>query len=215
MAHRVGPSGLVAGIEIDAGLGAQAEAMLHEAGHRQCRVQVHDLTLDEPIPGGPFDVVSARLLLFHLPARVAVLKRLWDAVTPGGHLVVQDYDLRTVSVTPTLPTVEEVGRLLNAAFGAAGCDVHTGTRLPDLFEEAGVGTPDGTDVAGRVEPFATARTMLEAVTRSLLPVAISHGITTAEAAETALTALGEDAARHGGRPLLWPLLVGAWKRRAG
>lgn len=213
MAHRVGPTGQVVGIDIDAGLGAQAQAMLHEAGHRQCRVHAHDITADEPVPGGQFDVVFARLLLFHLPRRVAVLRRLWDAVAPGGHLVVQDYDLRTAGVTPTLASVEEVGRVINAAFGAAGCDVHVGTRLPELFAEAGVGVPDGTDVAGRADPLATTRTMFEAVYRSLLPVALAHGITTAEEAEATLLALGQDAARHAGRPGLWPLLVGAWKRK--
>ena len=51
----------------------------------------------------------ARLLLFHLPQRVDVLARLWDAVAPGGHLLVQDYDLRSVS---TLPELDWVGELL-------------------------------------------------------------------------------------------------------
>jgi SAM-dependent methyltransferase len=213
MAHRVGSTGEVIGIDIDAGLGAQAQAMLHESGHRQCRFDVHDLTTDEPIPGAPFDVVFARLLLFHLPARVAVLKRLWDAVSPGGYLVVQDYDLGTASATPSLPSLDEAMRLVTAAFSAAGCDVHVGTRLPDLFVQAGVGTPDGTDVSGRVDPLPATRTMIDAVLRSLLPVALAHGITTAEAAETTLAALGEDAARHAGLPTLWPVLVGAWKRK--
>jgi SAM-dependent methyltransferase len=214
MAHRVGPTGQVIGIDIDAGLGAWAQAMLHEAGHRQCQVHAHDVTADQPMPGGPFDVVFARLLLFHLPQRAAVLRRLWNAVAPGGHLVVQDYDLRTAGVTPALASVEEVGRVINAAFGAAGCDVHVGTRLPELFVQAGVGAPCGTDVAGRVDPLAAARTMFESVYRSLLPVALAHGITTAEEAETTLTALSQDAARHAGRPALWPLLVSAWKRKA-
>jgi trans-aconitate methyltransferase len=63
---------------------------LHEAGHPQCSFHAQDLSADEPIPGAPFDLVYARLLLFHLPQRVAVLARLWDAVAPGGHLLVQD-----------------------------------------------------------------------------------------------------------------------------
>ena len=81
------------------------------------------------VPGGPFDLVYARLLLFHLPQRASVLARLWDAVAPGGHLVVQDYDLRTVSVLPDLPSVAEVGRVINAAFSAAGADPQVGARL--------------------------------------------------------------------------------------
>jgi SAM-dependent methyltransferase len=214
IANRVGPTGLVTGIDIDAGLGAQAQAMLHEAGHLQCRFRAHDVTSDEPVPGGPYDLVYARLLLFHLPARVDVLRRLWEAVAPGGHLVVQDYDLRTVSVTPTLPSIEKVGELILAAFGAAGCDIHAGVRLPELLLAAGVGVPDGTDVAGRVEPLTAIRPMLDAVLRSLLPAALMHGITTAADAEAALRALAEDSVRYAERPGLWPLMVGAWKRKA-
>src|SRR5689334_21269056 len=67
MAHRVGPAGEVVGIDVDAELGAWTEAMLRDAGHSQCRFQGYDLTTDAPVPGGPYDLVFARLLLFHLP----------------------------------------------------------------------------------------------------------------------------------------------------
>jgi SAM-dependent methyltransferase len=214
MAGRVGPSGRVTGIDVDAALGARTEEMLHEAGHRHCHFRVHDVTAPEPIPDGPYDLVFARLLLFHLPQRAAVLRRLWAAVAPGGHLVVQDYDMRTVSVLPTLASVEEVVRVLNGAFGGAGCDVHAGARLSDLFAQAGVGAPDGTDVAGRIEPFGDGRAMLDRTCRSVLPAALAHGVTTEHDAATTLAALSRDAAHFPERPMLWPLLIGAWKRKA-
>ena len=109
------------------------------------------------IPGAPFDLVYARLLLYHLPERVAVLRRLWDAVSPGGHLLVQDYDLRSVGTLPSLESVDELGRVVIDAFAAAGCDVHVGARLPELFARAGIGAPDGTDVSGRLEPLVDAQ----------------------------------------------------------
>jgi SAM-dependent methyltransferase len=213
MALRVGGGGQVTGIDIDADLAGQAQAMLHDAGHRHCRILTHDVTLDEPVPGGPYDLVFARLLLFHLPERVAVLRRLWEAVAPGGHLVLQDYDLRSMTATPSLISVDEVGRLILAAFGVAGADAEVGARLPELFVDSGVGAPDGTDVTGRLLDLATSRAMLEQVLRSLLPVALAHRITTEEEAETALEALRKDAVRYAERPTLWPLLIGAWKRR--
>ena len=95
LAQRTGPAGRVLGIDTDDALGAAALATLHGAGHRNCDFIAHDLTAGGLVPGGPFGVVYARLLLFHLPQRVAVLARLWDAVAPGGHLIVQDYDIRT------------------------------------------------------------------------------------------------------------------------
>jgi len=157
MAQRTGPAGHVLGIDVDSALGAAALAMLHGTGHRNCRFLTHDLAAGGPVPGGPFDVVYARLLLFHLPQRVTVLARLWDAVAPGGHLVVQDYDIRSAGVVPALDSVSELLRVITGAFTAAGCDVHAGTQLAQLFVRARVGNPDGTDVAGRIEPLASGR----------------------------------------------------------
>ena len=178
MAQRVGPAGRVLGIDMDAPLGARPRRRCMSAGHRHCHFHAQDLTADEPIPGAPFDIVYARLLLFHLPQRVAVLARLWDAVAPGGHLAVQDYDLRSVSVLPALNSANELLRVVMGAFTAVGCDVYAGARLPQLFAQAGIGSPDGTDVAGRIEPLGLGRVLLEHSFRSVLPTALAHGITT-------------------------------------
>ena len=213
LSERVGAGGRVVGMDTDRSIGILAVEMLHRTGHRHCTFHAHDLAADEPVPGGPFDLVYARLLLFHLPQRAAVLARLWDAVAPGGHLVVQDYDLRPVSVLPDLDSFGEVGRVIISSFGAAGADVSVGARLAQLFEEAGVGTPDGTDVTGRIEPFGVGHAMFASVFRSLLPVALAHNITTEDAAEATLAALDRDAARFADSPMTWPLMIAAWKQK--
>jgi len=213
MAQRVGPSGHVTGADIDAPLGAQAVAMLHDSGHRQCDFARIDLTTGEPVPGAPFDLVYARLLLYHVPQRVAVLERLWDAVRPGGHLLVQDYDMHTAGVLPALESTDECLRVMIGAFSAAGCDVRVGARLPELFAEAGIGTPDGTDVAGRLESLTDAHVAYTGVFRSVLSTAIAHGITTEERAAACLAEVAHDAQRFPERPALWPLLISAWKRK--
>ncbi|CCH77433.1 putative Methyltransferase type 11 [Nostocoides japonicum T1-X7] len=213
LAQRVGPDGLVVGIDSDAELGALGVRLLHEAGHRQCAFHVHDLRSDDPVPGGPFDLVYVRLVLFHLPHRGEVLTRLWDAVRPGGTLVVQDYDLSVVSAVPQLPSAQAVCDLLLRAFSAAGCEVRVGSLLPRLFDVAGIGRPDGTDVAGRLDPLATAGRMLEGTFRSLLPAAIAHDLVTESDAEMLLVRLADDMTADPEHPLLWPLLVGAWKRK--
>ncbi len=213
MAERVGPAGRVLGIDADASIGALALAMLRDAGHRQCAFSAQDLTAAGPIPGAPFDLVYARLLLFHLPQRIDVLARLWAAVAPGGYLLIQDYDLRSVSTLPRLDSVAELDRVIIGAFGAAGADVSAGPRLPSLFAQAGVGTPDGTDVAGRIEPLATGRVLIDRVVHSLLPTALAHGITTEADGAAALAALDRDASRFGDYQMLWPLLISAWKQK--
>ena len=213
MAQRVGTSGHVTGVDVDASLGGQAVAMLHDAGHRQCTFAPVDLTADEPVPGAPFDLVYARLLLYHLPERLAVLERLWDAVAPGGHLVVQDYDVISCGVLPALDSVDECLRVVSEAFSAAGCDIRVGAALPQLFAQAGIGAPDGTDVAGRLEPLVDFQRMFTGIMRSVLPTAIAHGITTEQRAAETLSEVAHDAERFPDRPALWPLLIGAWKRK--
>jgi ubiquinone/menaquinone biosynthesis C-methylase UbiE len=213
LAERVGPAGEVVGVDVDATLGSTTREALRREGFEQCDVLVHDVTHDSPLPGAPFDLVYARLLLFHLPQRAAVLRRLWDAVAPGGHLVVQDYDLRGVSSLPALPTMDDVLGLLVAGMTAAGCDVSVGARLPLLFAEAGVGEPDGTDVAGRTETLPSAAAYLEATFRSVLPAALARGVTTETEARDALEALARDVREGAYHQVVLPLLIGAWKCR--
>lgn len=213
LAQRVGPAGRVVGIDVDEALGGLSLERLHEDGHRQCEFRLHDLAGDSPIPGAPYDVVYVRLVLFHLPERAALLARLWDAVAPGGHLVVQDYDLSAAGTQPDLPSVAAVGDLIIGAFTAAGCETRAGYLLPRWFADAGIGAPDGTDVAGRLDRLAGAAAMFDQVTRSLLPVAVAQGLVTETDATALLTQLHEDALSDPDRPAMWPLLVAAWKRK--
>jgi hypothetical protein len=53
------------------------------------------------------------------------------------------------------------------------------------------------------------------VLRSVLPAALAHGVTSQTGAAAILSALDRDAADFPDRPMLWPLMIGAWKRRAG
>jgi ubiquinone/menaquinone biosynthesis C-methylase UbiE len=213
MAQRVGPEGRVVGVDVDAGLGERTMAMLTAAGHGQCAFAPVDVTAAADVPEAPFDLVFARLLLFHLPERVEVLRRLWSWVAPGGHLVIQDYDARYAGVLPELESMDELRRVILTAFAAAGCDVAVGHRLPALFEQAGIGAPDGTDVAGKLEPLATGSRMFLGVYRSLLPVALARGITDEARSERWVAALEHDARGRDDCTALWPLLIGAHKRK--
>jgi GMC oxidoreductase len=140
--------------------------------------------------------------------------RLWEAVARGGYLVVQDYDAATFGVLPDLPSFAELTRVITGTFHAAGADVRTGARLTRLFVQAGAGIPDGTDVTGRVAPLgAGGRVYAENVYRGLLPAALAHGITTEDDAGATLAELAQDSVRFASIPVLWPLMIGAWKRK--
>ena len=163
-------------------------------------------------PAGRTTSSSRRLLLFHLPQRVSVLARLWDAVRPGGHLVVQDYDLDPVDVVPAVASVTETNRLLVRTFEALGCDVRAGVRLPQLFAEAGVGprtaptSPAGWSRSAPGTRFSSRRCSASSRPRR------RTGSARAALRET-LAALRRDAAGMPDRALFWPLMVGAWRRK--
>ena len=76
----------------------------------------------------PFDAIVARLLLFHLPDREEVLRRLLDALRPGGTLVVIEFDIGAMRGEPEVPLVDAVRRWIEAAFRAAGADPRIGRR---------------------------------------------------------------------------------------
>ena len=59
----------------------------------------HDVAGD-PLPEAAFDLVHARAVLEHLPARDAILRRLTAAVTPGGWLLVEDANYATWNPEP-------------------------------------------------------------------------------------------------------------------
>jgi len=213
MAQRVGPTGHVTGIDVDAAIGEHAIGMLHAAGHRQCNFALVDLATEHAIPGAPFDLVYARLLFMRVTDPVAVVRRLWDAVARGGHLVIQDYDVRTIDVAPPLEPVSEFRRVFIDTITAAGRRPDVGHQLPLLLAQAGVGAPDGTDVAGRLESLSNLGPEFADMYRAMLPAADSLGITTAERGERDLEELVRDVALYPDYVALSPLLIGVWKQK--
>ena len=186
MAEHVGPAGQVTGVDVDASVEAQ----------------------DPTIPGAPFDLVFARLLLIHVDDPVAVMRRLWDWVAPGGHLVIQEYDLLTPEVLPTFEAVQEFKRV---GVDTLRDDVRLGLRLPALHAEAGLGAPDGIDVGVRASPRQELAPVYEGVYRSMLESALLLGLTTQPRSER--WPFARDTAGADAHAAPWPLLIGTWKRK--
>jgi SAM-dependent methyltransferase len=213
MAERVGPSGHVTGVDVDPAIGDEAIGLMLGSGYGNCAFEQVDLESGQHIRGAPFDIVYARLLVFHARDQVALVRRLWEAVAPGGYLVLHDYDIRTADVRPGLPSMQEWKRVVLSAFTEAGRDVHIGHRLPLLFQEAGIGPVDGTDVAGRLETLRAGGWLFAEVYRSILPLAVRLGLTTRVGYERWFQDFARDTAEYPDSALLWPLLIGAWRRK--
>lgn len=202
LAERVGAEGSVLAVDTDVRfLAPLADAIL--------QVREQDITA-EPLPAGRFDLVHARLLLEHLPARGAVLAALAAAVAPGGWLLVEDFDRVTATVAdPAAPPLARVADACRSFLTAHGYDPAFGRRLPRALRGTGladVGTwavsmqVDADPVRG-VPPW-------ELLVDQLAPGMLATGLL-AEADLRDFTALMHD----GDTVLFAPLMVSCWGRR--
>jgi ubiquinone/menaquinone biosynthesis C-methylase UbiE len=167
----------------------------------------------EEIDSEGFDIVFARLLLMHLDDPILALRKMYCQVRPGGRIVVQDYYFPTIDSYPTVEPLDEFKKVFLGVCRYAGRETRMGIKLPGFLIEAGIGAPDGTDVTGLLLSSRVAAGMLAAVYRSVLPLALKHGLTTEQRSLTFFEEIRKVEERQ--NYLLWPLLISAWSRKPG
>lgn len=212
VAELVGPGGRVVGIDTNARLLEVARARAAAHPHLEF---VHGDVRGWRDPE-PFDVVVGRLILFHLPDAVAVLRHHLSALRPGGLMLMLDFDLGASRAEPAVPVVTQALGWVDAAFRHAGASPAIGTRLSLLLEGAGLTDVQTFGVQGYLAPDdPRGPALLSGVVRSLAPQIISAGLATPEQLD--LETLQERiaaATRATGAVVLPPALAGAWGRRA-
>jgi SAM-dependent methyltransferase len=131
MAEIVGESGRVVASDIDPNL-------LEESAGSNLEVLQHDVVGEDPPPGGPFDVVHARMVLQHLPGRDEAFRRMAGAVAPGGWLVLEDSDWSTLlAARPPLRELELLRDGLAAVMSGKGFDTACGVSNVRRLLDAG------------------------------------------------------------------------------
>jgi SAM-dependent methyltransferase len=131
LVDRVGPGGRVVATDIET-------RWLAPLATTNLEVRHHDVA-DHPLEADGYDLIHLRLVLEHLPQREAVAGKLVRALRPGGWLVVEDYDLRTIAFTdPPSRAWQEVNRAVLGVFAAAGSDGVCGSRLLRMLQSAGL-----------------------------------------------------------------------------
>lgn len=136
LAERVAPTGTVLATDLDV-------SWTRDIAGGAIEVLSHDVAADPPPPGG-FDLVHARLVLVHVADRAEALRRMVQALRPGGWLLLEDAD----PLLQPLPCPDESGpeqRLANrlrsgfrALMAARGADLAYGRTLPRVLREAGL-----------------------------------------------------------------------------
>lgn len=212
MGEMVSPSGHVTGLDVDSKLGREMLEILRATAKGQFAFIEGNIEEIEDIAGQPFDVTFARLLLIHLPDPIAVLRKMYKWTKPGGYIIIQDYDCRTIDIYPKLESWTEFERVWFGVCDKGGRDARIGHKLPAHFVEADIGSPDGTDVFAMVTSLEQANPMIQGVYRSVLPRALQFGLTTEAKSQVFFEKMNK-APGERYYSFLWPLLVGVWKRK--
>jgi SAM-dependent methyltransferase len=135
----VGASGEVVGTDMDESLLDAARSFLAAEEISNVELVVDDL-FDSKLEPQSFDLVHARYVIAPLgrgPEQVASHQRL---LTPGGSLVLEEWDLGSWHFNPSAPAAERLIRLLSEIFAALGGEAGRG--LPELLREIGIEEPE-------------------------------------------------------------------------
>jgi SAM-dependent methyltransferase len=135
LAERVGPSGDVTATDLE------VDRLSAVAGDNLTVLQ-HDVVTDV-LPRNAYDLVHARLVLIHIPERLAVLDKLVRSLRPGGVLLLDEFDCPPLHVVaaPSEEDAELITRARGALLGLlerAGADLVWGTRIHGALIRAGL-----------------------------------------------------------------------------
>lgn len=197
----VGPSGRVLATDINIQL-------LDDVDCAQLELRQHDIMADD-LPHGEFDLVHTRWLLHHLPEPERAIRRMMDALRPGGWLLLEEVDFFPVLTSDSEVYADFMLALTGTVVKASGRDCLWARALPALVAATGLA-----DVGGEGD-FA--------VLRGGSPIAEFFALTAAQMRErmlvsNAITADRLDAAlRLLDDPGFWAFAGGGiavWGRRA-
>jgi ubiquinone/menaquinone biosynthesis C-methylase UbiE len=209
LATMVAPNGRAIGIDMDPvklELGRQAARDRGITNVNFTRLNANEW--DEP---GSYNPVYSRFLLQHLSRPLDLLERMWNAVRPGGLLIVEDADHDGWYCHPPNRGFEFFVRTFNKAIDQSGGDHTFGRKLYESFLRIGVPDPvvslvQSARASGEAKqiPWLTLRATKDAI--------VSEGIATSDEVDRAL----DDLARFAENP---SSLIGAprffqvWSRR--
>lgn len=133
LSDQVGPTGHVLATDLNIDNLVQVRAPNLE-------VLRHDI-VNDALPDGEFDLIHTRLVLVHVPERDQVLQRLISALRPGGWLVTEEFDARSMlpdaSVNPA-ETETPIILSIQAVLLKHGADTRYGRLLPGRLRSLGM-----------------------------------------------------------------------------
>jgi ubiquinone/menaquinone biosynthesis C-methylase UbiE len=136
IADRVGPGGSVIGVDMDDVKLSLAREEAERRSITNATFRSENVTTwREP---AEYDMAYCRLLLEHLEDPVDLLRRMWEAVRPGGFLVTEDADFDGVFCDPPNAGHAFWAGTFTSMIARHGGDPTLGRKLHRRFADAGV-----------------------------------------------------------------------------
>ena len=186
LAEQAGADGFVLATDID-------PSWVDGVAPAGVEVRRHDVAQDDP-PEGGFDLVHARLVLTHVPDRGEALRRMAAALRPGGHLLVEDFDIDLQPLACPDGTGPEHARASASARASSRCSSRAawtrfGRTLPASMRALGL-TDVRADASFPLADPATAALEIANV-QQVRDGLVAQGYATAEEIDAHIAALGE------------------------
>ena len=128
-------------VERSQAFASRLQSMVRRDGFGTGQLWLTDL-IDAPLEKSTYDLIFARWVFLFLPNPEAHIRKLARALKPGGLLAIQDYHRDTFALIPRPPEWFDFILADRAFFASQGGDVSIGSRLPDLYREAGLTLTD-------------------------------------------------------------------------
>lgn len=209
LARRVGPDGLVVGVDMDAVKLDLARQTATAQG--LANVEFRELNVYEWAEMSAYDLVYCRFLLQHLSRPVDLLRSMWAAVRESGAIAVEDADFEGSFCDPPHEGFDFWVNAYQRVLERHGGDPLSGRKLHRRFNEAGIPTPE-LAVVQRADRTGEAKTLPYSTIEATADAIIGEGIASADEVAAALDSLQEFAADPGylcGSPRLFQ----TWTRR--
>ena len=132
------PNSRVVGVEPDATLRAQAQAVAVTRGTDGRCTFMDGTAEDIPLETGHADFCYARLLLQHLPKRQQALQEMVRVTRSGGVVCALDVDDSTILIHPAVPGWADLEKKVQAVQARSGGDRLVGRKLYELMRAAGL-----------------------------------------------------------------------------
>jgi ubiquinone/menaquinone biosynthesis C-methylase UbiE len=213
LAKLVGTQGTVLGLDRDAGALAVARQRAGELGLAQVTFVEGDLSAP-PLEHGPFDAIVGRRVLMYQREPVEAIRKLTQALRPGGLVVFQEHDSTMVPASRTpLALHERVHDWIWRTVEREGANIHMGFDLASVLEQAGLSVEHVRAEAIVQTPNTHHPT--EAIVRAMLPRITQQGVATPE--EIDVDTLDQRLAaerRAANATYVGDMAFGAWARTA-